>query len=62
VFNWLPKSVQRKQMSKDTAYRPQANFLPEAPKRGSLDVIPQWPSKRIEEEKKEAKMQAAAAL
>ncbi|KAK3839491.1 MAG: hypothetical protein JOS17DRAFT_798956 [Linnemannia elongata] len=62
VFNWLPQSFQRKQMSKDTAYRPQANFLPEAPKRGSLDVIPQWPSKRIEEEKKEAKMQAAAAL
>ncbi|KAF9536749.1 hypothetical protein EC957_009802, partial [Mortierella hygrophila] len=54
VFNWLPKSLQRKQLLKDTAYRPQANFLPEAAKRGSLDVIPQTPSKRIEKEREEA--------
>ncbi|KAF9279309.1 hypothetical protein BGZ88_012815 [Linnemannia elongata] len=61
VFNWLPKSVQRKQMSKDTAYRPQANFLPLAPKRGTLEIIPQWPSKRIEKEKEEAAKKKAAA-
>lgn len=61
VFNWLPKSLQRKQMSKDTAYRPQANFLPQAPKRGSLDIIPQRPSKRIEKEKEEAAKNEAAA-
>ncbi|OAQ29398.1 FAD/NAD(P)-binding domain-containing protein [Linnemannia elongata AG-77] len=61
VFNWLPKSVQRKQMSKDTAYRPQANFLPLAPKRGTLEIIPQWPSKRIEKEKEEADKKKAAA-
>ncbi|KAK5827751.1 hypothetical protein F5H01DRAFT_332179 [Linnemannia elongata] len=63
VFNWLPKSVQNKQMIKDTAYRPQANFLPQAPKRGSMDVIPQRPSKRIEKEKEEAaKKKTAAAV
>ncbi|KAG9061277.1 hypothetical protein KI688_007615 [Linnemannia hyalina] len=26
VFNWLPESLQRKQLVKDTAYRPQATF------------------------------------
>ncbi|KAG9061265.1 hypothetical protein KI688_007603 [Linnemannia hyalina] len=62
VFNWLPESLQRKQLLKDTAYRPQANFLPEAAKRGSLDIIRQTPSKRIKEEEKGAKKQAAAAL
>ncbi|KAK5827747.1 hypothetical protein F5H01DRAFT_362205 [Linnemannia elongata] len=61
VFNWLPSSLQRKQMSKDTAYRPQANFLPQAPKRGSLEIIPQWPSKRIEKEKEEAAKKGADA-
>ncbi|KAG9061268.1 hypothetical protein KI688_007606 [Linnemannia hyalina] len=43
-----------KQLIKDTAYRPQANFLSQAPKRGTMDVIPQRPSKRIEKEKEEA--------
>ncbi|KAF9280508.1 hypothetical protein BGZ88_012155 [Linnemannia elongata] len=47
-------------MSKDTAYRPQANFLPQAPKRGTLDDIPQRPSKQFEQDKKEAKPAAAA--
>ncbi|KAG0373249.1 hypothetical protein BGX24_011947 [Mortierella sp. AD032] len=46
VFNWLPKSMQLKQLVKDSAYRPQANFLPQAPKRGSQDVVAQRPSRR----------------
>ncbi|KAG0052522.1 hypothetical protein BGZ90_006469, partial [Linnemannia elongata] len=60
VFNWLPKSMQKKQLLKDTAYRPQANFLPQAPKRGTMDTVPQLPSKRIQKEKEEeeAKKQA----
>ncbi|KAF9543221.1 hypothetical protein EC957_001096 [Mortierella hygrophila] len=62
VFNWLPESLQRKQLLKDTAYRPQANFLPEAAKRGSLGIIRQTPSRRIREEGKEAKKRVAAAL
>ncbi|KAG0376821.1 hypothetical protein BGX24_007164 [Mortierella sp. AD032] len=48
VFNWLPKSIQKKQLIKDSAYRPQANFLPQAPRRGTVDVLPQRPSKRIQ--------------
>ncbi|KAK3839473.1 MAG: hypothetical protein JOS17DRAFT_188752 [Linnemannia elongata] len=54
VFNWLPQSLQMKQLLKDTAYRPQANFLPQAPKRGTMDTIPQQPSKRTQEGKKKA--------
>lgn len=53
VFNWLPTSMQMKQLLKDTAYRPQANFLPQAPKRGTMDTIPQQPSKRLQREKEE---------
>ncbi|KAF9119113.1 hypothetical protein BGW39_000560 [Mortierella sp. 14UC] len=62
VFNWMPKSIQRKQVSKDTAYRPQANFLPLAPKRGTLDIIPQRPSKRIQQKEEEAENKMASAL
>ncbi|KAF9148293.1 hypothetical protein BG015_009983 [Linnemannia schmuckeri] len=64
VFNWLPKSLQMKQLLKDTAYRPQANFLPQAPKRGTMDTIPQQPSKRTQkkEEEEDAKGKKAAAL
>lgn len=46
VFNWTPNSVTQKQLNKNTAYRPQANFLPQAPKRGTMDTIPQKPSRR----------------
>ncbi|KAG0203369.1 hypothetical protein BGX33_009154 [Mortierella sp. NVP41] len=62
VFNWLPKSIQHKQLSKDTAYRPQANFLPQAPKRGTIEAIPQRPSRRIQEEEEAAKKLAASVL
>lgn len=61
VFNWLPKSTMQKQLQKNTAYRPQANFLPQAPKRGTLDIIPQQPSKRIQREQEEAKKTANVA-
>ncbi|KAG9061262.1 hypothetical protein KI688_007600 [Linnemannia hyalina] len=61
IFNWMPKSVMRRQLSKNTAYRPQANFLPQAPKRGNLGIIPQWPSKRIQDEKEDPKNVAATA-
>jgi hypothetical protein len=61
VFNWMPKSIQMKQLTRDSAYRPQANFIPEAPKRGTTDIIRQWPSKRIQKEKEEAEKKAAVA-
>ncbi|KAF9142435.1 hypothetical protein BG015_000894 [Linnemannia schmuckeri] len=53
LFNWVPRTLQMKQISRDSAYRPQANFLPQAPKRGTLDVIHQKPSKRLQKEKEE---------
>ncbi|KAF9118014.1 hypothetical protein BGW39_001571 [Mortierella sp. 14UC] len=62
VFNWLPKSIQQKQLQKNTAYRPQANFLPLAPKRGTLEIIPQRPSKRVQKEHEVAKNKAASVL
>jgi hypothetical protein len=54
--------MQMKQLLKDTAYRPQANFLPEAPKRGTMETIPQQPSKRIQKKGEEAKKKAAASV
>lgn len=56
--------MQMKQLLKDTAYRPQANFLPQAPKRGTMDTIPQQPSKRLQREKEEeeARNKNVAAL
>ncbi|KAF9119115.1 hypothetical protein BGW39_000562, partial [Mortierella sp. 14UC] len=33
IFNWMPKSIQMKQLERNTAYRPQASFLPLAPQR-----------------------------
>ena len=51
--------MQLKRMTKDNAYRPQANFLPQAPKRGTLDVISQNPSKRIQKEKEEEEARKA---
>ncbi|KAK5827765.1 hypothetical protein F5H01DRAFT_101972 [Linnemannia elongata] len=62
VFNWLPKWLQHRQLLKDTAYRPQANFLPQAPKRGTMDAIPQNPSKSTQGEKEEEETKKKAAV
>ncbi|KAF9343933.1 hypothetical protein BGX26_005012 [Mortierella sp. AD094] len=50
ILNCLPKSIQYKSMAAEMAYRPQASFLPLAPTRGTLDILPQKPSKRYQEE------------
>ncbi|KAK3848472.1 MAG: hypothetical protein J3R72DRAFT_469939 [Linnemannia gamsii] len=60
VFNWIPDSIAQKQINKNTAYRPQANFLPQAPKRGTMDTIPQQPSRQQKERECEAKRQVTA--
>ncbi|KAF8942933.1 hypothetical protein BGZ47_005972 [Haplosporangium gracile] len=60
ILNWLPKSIMFKQIVKDSAYRPQANFLPQAPKRGTAPVILQKPSKRIQDEEGSGAKKAAA--
>lgn len=61
LFNWMPKSLLHKQLLKDTAYRPQANFIPQAPKRGTVDIIPQTPSKRAQKEEEAKRKEAVAA-
>ncbi|KAG0041322.1 hypothetical protein BGZ83_002001 [Gryganskiella cystojenkinii] len=53
VFHWLPQSLKTKALVKDASYRPQLNFLPLAPKRGTGPVLPQKPSRRYEEEQRE---------
>ncbi|KAF9125792.1 hypothetical protein BG015_004827, partial [Linnemannia schmuckeri] len=50
IFNWLPSSTLGTQLVKDPAFRPQINVLPQAPKRGTVDVVPQKPSKRSQQE------------
>ncbi|GJJ71328.1 hypothetical protein EMPS_03678 [Entomortierella parvispora] len=52
VFNCLPHSAYTKNLRKETAYRPQATFLPLAEVRGTGPVLPQKPSKRYEAELK----------
>ncbi|KAF9581481.1 hypothetical protein BGW38_001482 [Lunasporangiospora selenospora] len=59
VFNYLPKSVQTKNIAKGAGYRPQATFLPLAPTRGSSEVLPQRPSRRYTEEQEHAQNKAA---
>ncbi|KAG0042459.1 hypothetical protein BGZ83_000443 [Gryganskiella cystojenkinii] len=58
VFNLIPKSIMQDLVKKDLAYRPQATFLPLAPKRGNGPLDPQFPNKRYEAEQK-AREQAA---
>ncbi|KAF9578771.1 hypothetical protein BGW38_005272 [Lunasporangiospora selenospora] len=53
LFNYLPTWIQLRSVVKDSAYRPQATFLPLAKKRGIVDVIPQKPSKRNAREQQE---------
>ncbi|KAF9343920.1 hypothetical protein BGX26_005023, partial [Mortierella sp. AD094] len=54
VLNYIPKSIQLKSAMKNLAYRPQATYLPLAPKRGKGPVLPQKPSRRYEAEQAEA--------
>ncbi|KAG0293469.1 hypothetical protein BGZ96_002811 [Linnemannia gamsii] len=61
LFNWIPRSFQMKQISKESAYRPQANFLPRVLKRGTLEVVPQKPSRRVFQEEEEPNNGVVAA-
>ncbi|KAG0241701.1 hypothetical protein BGW41_005576 [Actinomortierella wolfii] len=53
-FMLIPKSVHLKASEKPNAYRPQANFLPMVPDRGTFKVLPRKPSKRYQEEQAQA--------
>ncbi|KAF9088856.1 hypothetical protein BGX29_011689 [Mortierella sp. GBA35] len=61
IFNWVPSTMQRAQILKDSAFRPQANFLPQVPMRGTVETIKQKPSKRLQQEHEESTKKAAAA-
>ncbi|KAG0368959.1 hypothetical protein BGZ54_000706 [Gamsiella multidivaricata] len=50
IFNWVPKSVQNKELHRVMSYRPQANFLPYVENRGTIPVLPPWISKRKQEQ------------
>ncbi|KAF9373854.1 hypothetical protein CPB97_000273 [Podila verticillata] len=49
IFNYLPRSIHSRNAIKDNTYRPQINFLPQCPNRGTGPVLPQKPSKRYTE-------------
>ncbi|KAF9426333.1 hypothetical protein BGZ76_002811, partial [Entomortierella beljakovae] len=46
VFGYMPKWLENNSAVKASSYRPQINFLPKAPKRGNVKVLPQKESKR----------------
>ncbi|KAF9208690.1 hypothetical protein BGZ59_010490 [Podila verticillata] len=49
IFNYLPRSIHSRNAIKDNTYRPQINFLPLCPNRGTGPVLPQKPSKKYSE-------------
>ncbi|KAF9168150.1 hypothetical protein DFQ27_005820 [Actinomortierella ambigua] len=50
AFSYIPQFVQNKAMEKPNAYRPQVNFLPMVPDRGTYKVLQRRLSKRYQEE------------
>ncbi|KAF9911350.1 hypothetical protein EC991_003915 [Linnemannia zychae] len=50
VLNYVPRSLQDRQFTKDAAYRPQCTFMQRVPDKGSVPSAPQLPSKRYEAE------------
>ncbi|KAF8932723.1 hypothetical protein BGZ47_011210 [Haplosporangium gracile] len=62
VLNWIPKSFQDRQFTKDAAYRPQCTFLPRIPDKGSVPSLPQLPSKRYQAEQAVATAASSTAL
>ncbi|KAG0237378.1 hypothetical protein BGX31_003608 [Mortierella sp. GBA43] len=47
VLSYMPKSFNQRRQDKTCAYRPQVNFLKQAPVKGIIPVLPQVPSKRF---------------
>ncbi|GJJ74642.1 hypothetical protein EMPS_07000 [Entomortierella parvispora] len=59
LLNWMPESIQRREIHKGFAYRPMVAFLPPIPKRGKIDLLPQKPSVRYEREQKKKREEEA---
>ncbi|KAF9115432.1 hypothetical protein BGX27_007807 [Mortierella sp. AM989] len=55
VLSFMPKEFEKTSITMTAAYRPQATFLPLREKKGTLELVPQKPSKRYEEEQKKLK-------
>ncbi|KAF9995285.1 hypothetical protein BGZ79_011017 [Entomortierella chlamydospora] len=49
IFGYMPKWLENSGARKASEYRPQATFLPFAPKRGTINVTPQKLSKKYQE-------------
>ncbi|KAF9434846.1 hypothetical protein BGZ76_007332 [Entomortierella beljakovae] len=52
VFNWMPGWLEKNNLTKAAAYQPQVTFLPFTPKRGTIHIKSQKPSKKYAEELK----------
>ncbi|KAF9340393.1 hypothetical protein BGX26_009003 [Mortierella sp. AD094] len=55
IVNWISSGTKFKQYLKDTIYRPQASFLEYVENHGTVEALPQKPSRRFAEEKAAAK-------
>ncbi|KAF9115430.1 hypothetical protein BGX27_007805 [Mortierella sp. AM989] len=52
VFNWMPGWLEKSTLTKAAAYQPQVTFIPFVPKKGTINVKPQKPSKKFLEEQR----------
>ncbi|KAG0044373.1 hypothetical protein BGZ83_010408 [Gryganskiella cystojenkinii] len=62
VLNYLPDSFHAKRAAKSMSHRPQAQFLPMIPYKGTGPVLPQLPSTRYQKELAEKKKQAPVVV
>ncbi|KAF9434845.1 hypothetical protein BGZ76_007331 [Entomortierella beljakovae] len=62
VLAFIPKEFEKTSITKTATYRPQASFLPLTEKRGTLEIVPQKPSKRYQEEQKKLKSENASVV
>ncbi|KAF9158026.1 hypothetical protein BGX21_004629 [Mortierella sp. AD011] len=58
----MPKEFDKASITKTAAYRPQATFLPSRERRGTMEIVPQKPSKRYEEEQRKKKTEGDSPI
>jgi len=59
ALNWVPESFKLKEIRRGAAYRPMVAFLPPAPKKGKINLLPQKPSVRYTREQKKKREEEA---
>ncbi|KAF9349132.1 hypothetical protein BGX26_012538 [Mortierella sp. AD094] len=62
VLGYMPKCLENSGAMKAAEYRPQATFLPFAPKGGIIKITPQKLSKKYQEEQQKKKENSAPAV